>query len=168
MFINLYGTILPANGEPVLRKGFLEFLDRYKSIHLAILAYKPRNIVIQDLIRVDLIDKAEIVYTLENMKRVRSGKRDTSSFKDGYPQPDLRTWIRGYFHTGEGSSIIISSNPLDEIAADWHEVRLICVPIFKDMNDIFSFDDVTLGSWSYDIRYFIHRLKGKQMKISLK
>lgn len=168
MFINLYGTILPENGDHILRKGFLGFLNRHKSIRFAILAYKPRDVTIQDLKRVELIVKAENIYTLEDMHRVRFGNKDRSGFKDGYPQPDLRTWIRGDFHTSEDRSIIISNNPFDEIAADWHSVKLIEVPVFKDIHDTFSFDDISLGSWYYDIRFFVHRLKGKQMKISLK
>lgn len=40
-------------------------------------------------------------------------------------------------------------------------VKLTEIPVFKDEYDTFSFDDVSVGSWYYDIRYFIHRLKEK-------
>lgn len=170
IFINLYGTIFPVEGKIVLRNGFLEFMKRYKSMRFAILTYVPKDVAIPDLIRVELLDKVEQIYTLENMNRVRFGnkEKDRKGFKDGYPQPDLRTWARGDFHMREDRSIIISDNPLDVIAADWFGVKLVEIPVFKNERDTFSFDDVSVGSWYYDIRYFIHRLKGKQMKISLK
>lgn len=168
MFINLYGTILPENREPILRDGFLEFLDRYKSIRVAICTYVSEEIAVQDLILVGLINKVEQIYTLENMNRVRVYNKERNDIKNGYLQPNLRTWARGDFHTSEDNSIIISNNALDIIAADWYNVKLVEIPVFKDEHDTFSFDDVSVGSWYYDIRYFIHRLKGKQMKISLK
>jgi phosphoglycolate phosphatase-like HAD superfamily hydrolase len=168
IFINLYGTILPVEGEIVLRDGFLEFLKRYKSMRFAILTYKPKDVAIPDLIRVGLLDKVEQIYTLENMRRVRMGNRDRSGYKDGYPQPDLRGWARADFRMNEDRAVVISDNPLDIIATDWYGVKLLEIPVFKNKYDTFSFDDVSVGSWYYDIRYFVHKLKGKQMKISLK
>lgn len=172
IFINLYGTILPvereADSKIALRHGFLEFLKRYKSMRFAILTYESKEVAVPDIIRFGLLEKVEQIYTLENMNRVRMGNKNRVGFKNGYPQPDLRTWARGDFRTNEDQSIVISDNPLDVIATDWYGVKLIEVPLFKNGHDTFSFDNVSVGSWYNDARYFIHSLKGKQMRISLK
>lgn len=168
IFINLYGTILPENRELVIRKGFLEFLDRYKSIHIAVSTYAPKDIATYDLKEVGLIDKFDNVYTREDMKFIRVYNKKRNDLKDGYPQPDLRTWARHDFHTNEEKAIVISDNHLDMIAADWHNVEAIEIPVFKNNHDNFSFKNISVGSWHNDLKYFIHRVRGKPMRISVK
>jgi len=168
IFINLYGTILPENRELVIRKGFLEFLERYKSIHIAISTYAPKYIAINDLKEVGLIDKFDNIYTREDMKFIRVYNKTRNDLKDGYPQPDFRTWARHDSHINEDKAIVISDNHLDMMAAEWENVKAIEIPVFKNGNDNFSFDNISVGSWSDDVRYFIHRLREKPMRISLK
>lgn len=168
IFINLYGTILPENRELILRKGFLEFLDRYRSIPVVISTYAPKEVAIPDLIKVGLLGKVGHIYTRENMNFIRVYNKTRNDLKDGCPQPDIRTWARHDFHTNEEKAIVISNNRLDMIAADWYNAKAIEVPIFKDGNDNFSFDNVSVGTWYNDIRYFMHRLREKPMRISLK
>lgn len=169
IYINLYGTILPENREDlILRNGFLKFLDRYKKVHIAISTYAPRDIAMSDLKEVGLIDKVEKVYTREDMRFVRVYNKQRNDLKDGYPQPGLKVWTRYDFRTDEDNAIIISDNLLDMVAAEWYNVRAIEVPVFKNKFDTFSFDDISIGSWYDDARYFMHRLKRKPMRISLK
>lgn len=168
IFINLYGTILPENRELILRKGFLEFLERYKSIHIAISTYAPKDIAIHDLKGVGLIDKFKNVYAQEDMHLIRVYNKARNDLKDGIPQPDLRTWARSDFHTNEENAIVISDNLLDMMAADWYNVKAIEIPVFKNDHDNFSFDNISVGSWYNDVKYFIHRLREKPMRISLK
>lgn len=120
MFINLYGTILPIDGGIVLRNGFMEFLNRYKSLHVAICAYVPRDVAIHDLIKVGLLDKADKIYTLEDMGRVRIYNKERNDLMDYYPQPNIRAFARADFHINEDKAVVISSNSFDMVATDWY------------------------------------------------
>ena len=168
IFINLYGTILPENRELVIRKGFLEFLERYKSINIAISTYAHKDIAIYDLKEVGLIDRFDNIYTLEDMKFIRIYNNERNDLKDGYLQPDLRTWARHDFHTNEEKAIVISDNRLDMMAVEWENVKAIEIPVFKNNHDNFSFKNISVGSWHNDLKYFIHRVRGKPMRISVK
>lgn len=168
IIVNLYGTILPENRELMLRKGFLDFLGRHKSRHIAISTYAPKNVAISDLKAIGLADIVEKVYTQEDMGYVRVYNKERNDLKDGYLQPMLRAWTRVDFHTNEDKAICISNNLLDMMSADWYNIKAIDVPTFNDKNDLFSFDDVLVDSWRSGVRYFAQRLQKKPQRVTLK
>jgi len=158
IIVNLYGGIIPVEGEPILREGFDSFLDRYKSKNIVVTAYKPEEIVDSDVKSLGLADKVDRIYTIENMPYFQLEEINL---------PDIRSWARVDFKSHETKAMCVSCDPRDLEGASWNQAQAIQIPVFKNKDDDFSFDAVSVGSLVTKTRYFFQRLNGKPQRIIL-
>jgi|TARA_B100001971_G_C18258986_1_gene584864 hypothetical protein len=158
IIVNLYGGILPENGDHIIRDGFYNFLDRYASSQMAISSYEHRDRVESDLSDVKLIDRIARVYALEDMKYFPA---------EDIHLPNILTWARRHFNTHETRTVYISNDPRDMEGARWDRAKAIQIPTFKSEEDDFSFDKIKVDSLGAELIDFYQRLRGKPQRIVL-
>lgn len=135
VYLNLYGTILPENGELILRNGTEYFIDKHKNKKLVISAYAVRDKVELDLKETELINKIDKIFTVEDMKYLPQTKRYNSAPK---------VWSK-MLGIPPRKSVFVSSVFEDFEACLWDGIKLLKVPRFKSKEkDNFSFRKVKL------------------------
>lgn len=189
ILLNLYGTILPSNEEPILRQGVSEFMDKHKDKEFLISARKYRKDAIKDLELTDFVGYG--LHTLEGMHKyvdydcapeklahwqkleycaevVCEGRTPESFIARPYVE-----WIARERKIKLNDMLLVSHHPEDVELANTYfprygRIKVIYVPEFMDKSDTFSFEKVDVDSFQNKIRFGLQLFRGLPYVIDLR
>jgi hypothetical protein len=177
IIFNLYGTLIPLSGKPILRNGFSSFLEKYKDNLFIAHSTKPKQEAEDDLKETGLLKKIKL-YGLEDSRKVLTdanipsgitttneraaylaecvtGVREPESYFALPPFSEISYETRIPFK----KTIFIGSSYVGIEEAMLHRVRTVFqIPEFKEESDKFSFDKILIDSLRTKYSSFLRRM----------
>jgi len=185
IILNLEGTIIPITGEPLLREGFENFMEKYNDKKISIFSRMPKELAQEKLMKTGFDGEYNLYGSKSYIRTVYAdqaieGMGEIEAFNHtekvlGNLAKGKEVETKGYAlvpyllpaiqdsKIPKNKTVLISNHPEDIGEVSWISLKYgFQIPTFvKDENN-FSFDEIDLNSFRLGWSKF---LTGKNLKV---